>query len=100
MPVRAKKPALRRAFGLVIRELRTAAGLSQEQLSFKARVHRTYVGDLERGLKSPTLDVVDSLARALKTEPTALIASVYHTHSEGSRAEAAPRRQRVRKKSP
>ena len=97
MVAKAKKPALRQAFGLVIRELRTAAGLSQEQLSFLAKVHRTYIGDLERGLKSPTLDVVDAISRALKIEAPELLASAYRLHAEGTGDETAPRRQRVRK---
>jgi transcriptional regulator with XRE-family HTH domain len=71
--------------------------LSQEQLSFRARVHRTYVGDLERGLKSPTLDVIDTIARALRVDPSELIASVYRRHAEGPRAEPTVR-QRVRTK--
>jgi transcriptional regulator with XRE-family HTH domain len=70
--------------------------MSQEQLSFDARVHRTYVGDLERGLKSPTLDVIDQLARALDMSPTELIAGVYHGLTTTTAA-PAQRRQRVRK---
>jgi transcriptional regulator with XRE-family HTH domain len=96
MPARTKKTALRRAFGDAIRERRIAAGMSQEQLSFDAKVHRTYVGDLERGLKSPTLDVIDQLARALDMSPTELIAGVYHASGTTTVA-PAQRRQRVRK---
>ena len=97
MSARPTKAALRRAFGLVVRELRIASGLSQEQLSFRAKVHRTYVGDLERGLKSPTLDVIDLLARALRVEPAELVASVYRDLAAGPRRDSTPRRQRVRK---
>ncbi|HEY9225742.1 MAG TPA: helix-turn-helix transcriptional regulator [Gemmatimonadaceae bacterium] len=97
MSARPTKAALRRAFGLVVRELRIANGQSQEQLSFRAKVHRTYVGDLERGLKSPTLDVIDLFARALHVTPPDLIASVYKTLASGPRADGPPKRQRVRK---
>jgi len=79
----------------VIRELRIAAGLSQEQLSFRAKLHRTYIGDLERALKSPTLDAIDAIARALHVEPAELIASVYRFR-EAPRPDSAARRQRVR----
>ena len=49
----------------LLRELRQQAGLSQEALADKAGLHRTYISQLERGLKSPTVDVLDALARAL-----------------------------------
>lgn len=73
MPARHRPLELRVAFGQVVRELRIKAGLTQERLAFLARVHRTYVGDLERGEKSPTLDTVDALAAALSREPGELV---------------------------
>lgn len=96
MPARPTKTALRRAFGGVIRELRVAASLSQEQLSFRAKLHRTYIGDLERALKSPTLDAIDAIARALKVDPAELIGSVYRFR-EVPPAQVVARRQRVRR---
>lgn len=97
MPSRAKKLTLRQALGSVIRELRITTEQSQEQLSFRAKVHRTYVGDLERGLKSPTLDVIDRIARALDIEPADLIASAYAVVNSGPPADAPMHRQRVRR---
>lgn len=44
---------------------RRAKGLSQEGFAHEAGVHRTYVSDLERGARNPTIDVIDRLARAL-----------------------------------
>lgn len=96
MSARPTKAALRRAFGLVVRDLRIANGQSQEQLSFRAKVHRTYVGDLERGLKSPTLDVIDQFACALKIGTPDLIASVYKELAHGTAENRGTRRQRVR----
>jgi transcriptional regulator with XRE-family HTH domain len=52
-------------FAAWLREQRQAAGLSQEQLAAKAGLHRTYISQLERGIKSPTLDVLAALAVAL-----------------------------------
>ena len=46
--------------------------LSQEALGFKAQVHRTYVSDVERGARNPTVKVIWKLAVALDTEPSAL----------------------------
>lgn len=51
---RPRRRGLRPGFGRAVRNFRLRSGLTQEQLSFRAGVHRTYIGDLERGLKSPT----------------------------------------------
>ena len=56
---------LRPALGTRIRELRRSLDLSQEELAHRARLHWTYVSGLERGQQTPTLDVVNRLARAL-----------------------------------
>jgi len=56
---------LRLALGARIRELRRGLNLSQEALADRAGLHWTYLSDLERGQQTPTLDVVNRLARAL-----------------------------------
>ena len=61
------------AFGQAVRELRIKAGLSQERLGELSGLHRTYIGDVERGLKSPSLKAVEALARALGRKPHELI---------------------------
>jgi len=48
-----------------LRELRQAKGWSQEDFAFHANIHRTYISDLERGARNPTIAVVDRLAKAL-----------------------------------
>jgi transcriptional regulator with XRE-family HTH domain len=48
-----------------LRRLRRDKLVSQEELAHRADIHRTYMSQLERGLKSPTLDVVGRLATAL-----------------------------------
>jgi transcriptional regulator with XRE-family HTH domain len=52
-------------FGDKIRELRKEKGLSQEQLSFKAELHRTYIGMIERAEKNITLVNIEKIAIAL-----------------------------------
>ncbi len=52
-------------FAQVLRELREARGLSQDQLAEKAGVHRTHVSLIERGERCPSLKVADHLAAAL-----------------------------------
>ena len=51
--------------GKELRKAREAAGMSQEELAFRARVHRTYISLLERDKKSPTLDVLFRICGAM-----------------------------------
>jgi transcriptional regulator with XRE-family HTH domain len=53
------------AVGLAIRELRTRMGVSQEALGYKAGLHRTYVSDVERGQRNPTVATLRDLAVTL-----------------------------------
>lgn len=53
------------AFGRVLAELRRNRQLSQEELGFEANFDRTFISLLERGRRSPTLDTIFSLCRAL-----------------------------------
>ena len=61
------------AFGRVLRQLRQSRRLSQEALGFESGYHRTYIGLLERGEKSPSLRTVFCLAKALKTRPAEMV---------------------------
>ena len=74
MPEERRKPPQEfiASFGEAIRELRDKAGLSQEQLAGHANLHRTYVSDIERGARNPTVAVIKVLADALKTVPSEL----------------------------
>jgi transcriptional regulator with XRE-family HTH domain len=56
-----------------LRKAREAAGLTQEEVSFRAGVHRTYVSMLERNKKSPTIDVLFRLCDAIGIKPSELI---------------------------
>ena len=60
---------LRILFGKLLAERRRAAGLSQERLAFACELHPTYVSQLERGIKMPTLKTVFSLCSALGIAP-------------------------------
>jgi transcriptional regulator with XRE-family HTH domain len=55
--------------------------LTQEQLSFRANVHRTYVSQLERDKKSPTVDVLFRLCDAMGVLASDLIARVERTRA-------------------
>jgi len=54
-----------RRFGDNLVRCRKRAGLSQEELGFRASLHRTQVGILERGARSPRIDTLVKLAGAL-----------------------------------
>jgi len=61
-------------FGQVLREARVAAGLSQPELAERARLHRNYVGEVERGVKCPSLCAVEAMAQALGVPASKLVA--------------------------
>jgi transcriptional regulator with XRE-family HTH domain len=66
---------LRQLVGKNVRLYRGRLGVSQEELAFRADLHRTYVSDVERGVRNPTVVIVGRLAKALEVEPPALLAA-------------------------
>lgn len=65
-----------KAFGRVLRQQRTAAGVSQEALALTAEVDRTFVSQIERGIRQPTLTTLCKLAAALHVAPSSLVAKM------------------------
>lgn len=55
----------RLAFGQAVRKLRVAKGISQETLAELAGIHRTYIGDVERGTRNIALVNMTKIAEAL-----------------------------------
>lgn len=62
-----------KSFAIVLRRLRTQKGLSQEKFGFEADLHRTYVSQLERGLKSPSLKTLHKIVCVLDISLTELM---------------------------
>lgn len=60
-----KQSDVRVFFGEAVRKLRTAKGISQEGLADEAGIHRTYVGDVERGTRNIALINISRIAAAL-----------------------------------
>jgi transcriptional regulator with XRE-family HTH domain len=54
--------------------MRRDKGLSQEALAHAADVHQTYVSDLERGKRNPSILVLDRLAKAIDADMVDLCA--------------------------
>ena len=59
--------------GLNVRRLREAKGWSQEDYADRAGIHRTYVSDIERGRRNPTITVVEQLAAPLEVTTGSLL---------------------------
>ena len=64
---------IRKRLGRNLRRLRQAKNLSQEAYAHEAGIHRTYVSDLERGARNPTIVVVEKLADALGVSAASLL---------------------------
>jgi transcriptional regulator with XRE-family HTH domain len=56
---------IRKRVGSNVQRLRAARGLSQEALADLAGLHRTYISGVERGVRNPTITVLEKIARAL-----------------------------------
>jgi len=69
----AGKTLITKNFGKKIAGLRKKKNLSQRQLAGKLYVHPTYISSLERGLRNPSLKVIDKIALALGVSRDILI---------------------------
>jgi DNA-binding XRE family transcriptional regulator len=65
IPVHLVRMDVRNRLAKNVRLLRRRKGWSQEAFAEEAGLHRTYISDLERGSRNPTITVVDKLATAL-----------------------------------
>jgi CheY-like chemotaxis protein len=63
---------LKALLGIAIKTERCALGISQEKLAERAGLHRTYVSDVERGARNPSIGSVEKLAQALQISVSAL----------------------------
>ncbi len=59
--------------GRKIRETRVKEGYSQEELASRCGLHRTYISDIERGERNVSVENIEKIAIALKTEPDELL---------------------------
>ena len=73
---------LEAAFGNVIRKIRAEKSLSQEKLSFESGLDRSYISQLECGLRQPSLVTIFQLAKALQISPARIIESVETLYNE------------------
>jgi transcriptional regulator with XRE-family HTH domain len=59
--------------GRNVREVRKLRGMSQEELALEANMKRSYVSDMERGTRNPSVKAIGRLAIALGVEPSVLL---------------------------
>lgn len=59
--------------GANVRRYRKLAGMSQEELALDSGLKRSYVSDLERGTRNPSVRALGRLASALSVEPSRLL---------------------------
>ncbi|WP_447750829.1 helix-turn-helix domain-containing protein [Sphingopyxis fribergensis] len=62
-----------RLFGVNVRHQRKLKGMTQEQLAVAAEMERSYVSDLERGTRNPSVAALGRIADALEIEPNVLL---------------------------
>lgn len=66
-------PPIRKRFANNLRIIRRLKDLSQEELAFNAGISRAYLGDVERGKRAVTIDIMGQLAEALEVDLTLLL---------------------------
>nr|BDD45883.1 hypothetical protein 12 [Candidatus Hydrogenedentota bacterium] len=71
-----QQPEIAAIFGPVLARARRKAGLTQEDLAFETELHPTYISQVERGIKSPTLRTLFKMADAMGIKPSSLVKSV------------------------
>ena len=64
--------AIRGAFGHQVRVKRAAQSVSQEELALKCGLDRSYIGQVERGERNPSLESIAKIASALRVPIGAL----------------------------
>lgn len=67
---------IRKKFGKRLRQLREERGWSQEEFADRAGLHRTYVSAVERGVRNPTLSVLERIAKAMGVSLAEMLQSV------------------------
>ncbi len=81
--------ALNRAYGRVVRERREELELSQEDLSFRSELDRTYISGIERGVRNPTFRTMCRIAAALGTPASVLVRAAERLAATAIRARRA-----------
>jgi len=74
---------IKQLIGDRVRVLRKAQGLSQEELGFKANLHHTYIGAVERGERNISLDSLQKIAHGLGVDAGKILEPVVNKEDVG-----------------
>jgi transcriptional regulator with XRE-family HTH domain len=72
----ARLKKIRKALGERIRTLRKTKGYSQEQFAYDCDLHRTYMGDVERGERNVSIDNIAIIAATLNISISELFSGI------------------------
>ena len=67
---------INKQLGYRIRYLRQQKGMSIEALALEAEINRNYLGDLERGMRNPTIEIINKVAKALEIDLAVLFEGI------------------------
>ena len=70
---RYRRMNIRQRLARNLRMLRAEKQWSQEEVSFEAGLHRTYLSDLERGTRNPSIEILEKLAAVFGVPPARLL---------------------------
>ena len=76
MAKKRRTPDIRERFGFAVKARREELELTQEELAEKAKIHRTYLSDIERGSRNLSLINIEKLAAALSLSISELFQQV------------------------
>lgn len=74
---------VRRRLGLNLKKLREDQAFSQESFADHCGLHRTYISGIERGVRNPTVLIIDKIAKALKVPAGQLLDEVRAVPKKG-----------------
>ena len=79
-----------RSFGVLVKQARQQAKITQEELAERSGVDRSHISDIERGINIPSLVVLFKLAQGLGVDPSRLLCRHEHYNYEKAREQKNP----------
>src|SRR6266498_3557662 len=90
LQTKATRHDVKWSFATTLKAYRGRLGISQEELAGRAGLHRTYVSDIERGVRNLSLESIDKLAKALEIPVSTFFSRLAELPQASSRSSAAP----------
>ncbi|PTX91014.1 helix-turn-helix transcriptional regulator [Opitutus sp. ER46] len=88
-PSKTNETELKRLFGATIRRYRQRLDLSQEELAWRADMHRTYLADVERGARNLSLSSISRIVGGIGVSLSAFFTMLEHTEASPNEASGA-----------